>query len=117
MEALEAHDLLGHREWKASVEHQLHVVRVILHDMRDAVGLATSEQGSASRRLQELLEGLGTAMLNIEGIIQPEEANSATGWTNQQILRRILGQRSDEDQYGDDVETDDFTDPLEDMDI
>lgn len=104
-------------QWKGEVQRHLHTLRVILSDMRDAAALAAANQGSAKNKIDELLEQFGIALLNLNSIMSEEDTGPSE---RQAVAMELLANfRQNDPRYQDptgaDVETDDFTDPLDDL--
>lgn len=110
-EAIEAAGLSDFREWKDRVETELGVLRILQHDVRDAVGLSYASVGSARATLHELLEGLMKALSSVDemmrpGDVAPEQRN--------EVMERLFDRfREPRDPQNDEVEADDYDDPVE----
>lgn len=113
-DAFQAEGLENFREWKTKIEMQLQVLRIIAHDMKDAIALSYTNQGSARVKLNELLEGLMQTLVNVDELMQPDDIGELT--QQQQLLNRAFDRfRQPVDRQNEAVETDDFDDPVEGM--
>ncbi len=113
-EALADAGLAEFRQWKDGIENQLQVLRIIHHDLRDAVALSITNQGSAKTRLQELLEGMAQTLVNVDELMQPGDVPEPT--QQQILLARVFDRyRDTPDTQNEAVESDDFVDPVEEM--
>lgn len=117
LETLQGMGLDDFPQWKGEVQRQLHVVRVILSDIRQSVVLATLNDGSAKNKLDELLEQMGIAMVNLDEILTDDDRGPSERQQHAQDLLARFRQHDPryDDPTGSDVETDDFNDPLEEM--
>lgn len=112
-EALEAAGVNEFRQWKERVETELGVVRIMFHDLRDAVGLSYADQGSARARLNELLEGAIRALSNLDTLMRPGDIGP--GQRNAVLESLFARYREPVDRQNEAVEADDYDDPIESM--
>lgn len=112
-EALEAAGVNEFRQWKERVETELGIMRIMFHDLRDAVGIAYADQGSARSRLNELFEGSLAALSNLDILMRPGDVRLEQRST---VLESLFARyREPRDRQNEAVEADDYDDPIEAM--
>lgn len=90
-EQLEALGLSEFLQWRSRVEDNLHLMRVILSDVRDAARLVESSAGSVRSQMNELLHLLEASFKNLEEFLEPRDRE-----VNEEVWRVVQEQRRQE---------------------